>query len=68
VRLATQLAIAVVITVALGASGFVYHRLQTDGEAAAAVGRGPEAVPVALAAAEAGTIRERIARRSTSSP
>ena len=59
-RLATQLAVALVITVALGASGFVYHRLQTDGEAAAAVGRGPDAVPVALAAAEAGTIRERI--------
>ena len=59
-RLATQLAIALVITGALGASGFVYHRMQTDGEAAAAVGRGPDAVPVALAAAEAGTIRERI--------
>jgi membrane fusion protein (multidrug efflux system) len=52
--------IALVITGALGASGFVYHRMQTDGEAAAAVGRGPDAVPVALAAAEAGTIRERI--------
>jgi membrane fusion protein, multidrug efflux system len=60
VRLVTQLAVAVVITVALGASGFVYHRLQTDGEAAAAVGGGQDAVPVALAAAEAGTIRERI--------
>jgi membrane fusion protein (multidrug efflux system) len=60
VRLATQLAVAVVVTVALGAGGFVYHRLQTDGEAAAAVGRGPDAVPVALATAEAGTIRERI--------
>jgi membrane fusion protein (multidrug efflux system) len=59
-RLATQLAIALVITGALGASGFVYHRMQTDGEAAAAVGRGSDAVPVALAAAEAGTIRERI--------
>lgn len=59
-RLGTQLAIAVVITVVLGASGFVYHRLQTDGEAAAAVGRGPDAVPVVLAAAAAGTIRERI--------
>jgi membrane fusion protein (multidrug efflux system) len=60
VRVATQLVIALVITGALGASGFVYHRMQTDGEAAAAVGRGPDAVPVALAAAEAGTIRERI--------
>jgi membrane fusion protein (multidrug efflux system) len=50
----------VVITVVLGAGGFVYHRLQTDGEAEAAVGRGPNAVPVVIAAAEAGTIRERI--------
>ena len=59
-RLASQLAIALVITVVLGASGFVYHRLQADGEAAAAVGGGAAAVPVALAVAERGAIRERI--------
>jgi membrane fusion protein (multidrug efflux system) len=44
----------------LGAGGFLYHRSQADGEAAAAVGRGPAAVPVAIAPAEAGTLRERI--------
>jgi membrane fusion protein, multidrug efflux system len=60
VRLGTQIAIAAVLMVALGTSGFLYHRLQTDGEAAAAVGRGPDVIPVELGAAEAGTIRERI--------
>jgi membrane fusion protein, multidrug efflux system len=60
VRLGTQLAIAGLLIVMLGAGGFVYHRSQTDGEAEAAVGRGPNAVPVELAVAEAGTMRERI--------
>ncbi|HLT01305.1 MAG TPA: efflux RND transporter periplasmic adaptor subunit [Geminicoccaceae bacterium] len=59
-RVATQVAIAVVIMVAVGTSGLVYHRLQTDGEAVAAVGHGPDAVPVTIAAAESGTIKERI--------
>lgn len=59
-RLGTQVAIAAMLMVALGAGGFLYHRSQADSEAAAAVGRGPGAVPVEIAAAEAGTLRERI--------
>jgi membrane fusion protein, multidrug efflux system len=60
VRLGTQLIVAGLIVVVLGAGGFLYHRSQAEGEAEAAVGRGPNAVPVELAAAEAGTMRERI--------
>jgi membrane fusion protein, multidrug efflux system len=60
VRLGTQVAIAVILMTTLGAGGFLYHRSQADGEAEAAVGRGPDAVPVEIAAAEAGTLRERI--------
>ncbi len=59
-RLGTQLAIAAIVMATLGAGGFFYHRSQADGEAEAAVGRGPDAVPVEIAAAEAGTLRERI--------
>ena len=59
-RLGTQVAIAVILMTTLGAGGFLYHRSQADGEAEAAVGRGPDAVPVEIAAAEAGTLRERI--------
>jgi membrane fusion protein (multidrug efflux system) len=60
VRLSTQVAIAAILMVALGAGGFLYHRSQADSEAEAAVGRGPNTVPVAIAAAEAGTMLERI--------
>jgi membrane fusion protein (multidrug efflux system) len=60
VRLGTQVAIAAVLMVALGAGGFLYHRSQADGEAVAAVGRGPGEVPVAIVPARAGTLRERI--------
>jgi membrane fusion protein (multidrug efflux system) len=60
VRLGTQVGIAVVLMAMLGAGGFLYHRSQADGEAEAAVGRGPDAVPVEIAAAEADTLRERI--------
>ncbi|MGH6901920.1 MAG: efflux RND transporter periplasmic adaptor subunit [Geminicoccaceae bacterium] len=59
-RLGTQVAIAGLLMVMLGAGGFVYHRSQADGEAEAAVGRGPSALPVQIAAAEVGTMRERI--------
>lgn len=59
-RLGTQLAIAGILVVMLGAGGFVYHRSQIDGEAEAAVGRGSSAVPVEIASAEAGTMLERI--------
>ena len=59
-RLATQAAIAAILMATLGAGGFLYHRSQAEGEAEAAVGRGPNAVPVEIAAAEAGTLRERI--------
>jgi membrane fusion protein, multidrug efflux system len=60
VRLGTQVGIAVVLMAMLGAGGFLYHRSQADGEAEAAVGGGPDAVPVEIAAAEADTLRERI--------
>jgi membrane fusion protein, multidrug efflux system len=60
VRIGTQLAIAGLLMVVLGAGGFVYHRSQADGEAEAAVGRGPSALPVQIAAAEVGTMRDRI--------
>jgi membrane fusion protein (multidrug efflux system) len=60
VRLGTQIAIAAILMAMLGAGGFLYHRSQADSEAEAAVGRGPAAVSVAIAAAEAGTLRERI--------
>ena len=59
-RLGTQVAIAAMLMAALAAGGFFYHRSQADGEAEAAVERGPDAVPVEIAAAEAGTLRERI--------
>jgi membrane fusion protein, multidrug efflux system len=60
VRLGTQLIIAGLIVVVLGTGGFLYHRSQAEGEAEAAVGRGPNTVPVEVAAAVAGTMRERI--------
>jgi membrane fusion protein, multidrug efflux system len=60
VRLGTQVVVAAMIMAMLGAGGFLYHRSQAEGEAEAAVGRGPGAVPVEIAAAEAGTLRERI--------
>jgi membrane fusion protein (multidrug efflux system) len=60
VRLSTQLAVAGLLIVGLGAGGFFYHRSQTDGEAAAAVGRASSAISVEIAAAVAGTMRERI--------
>ena len=59
-RVGTQIAIAGLLLVVLGAGGLAYHRSQADGEAAAAVGRGPVAVPVDMATATAGTMRERI--------
>ena len=46
VRLGTQIAIAASLMLALGAGGFFYHQSRSDGEAEAAVGRGPDAVPV----------------------
>ncbi|MGH6899359.1 MAG: efflux RND transporter periplasmic adaptor subunit [Geminicoccaceae bacterium] len=59
-RLGTQVAIAGLLMVVLGAGGFVYHRSQADSEAEAAIGRGSSAVPVEIAAAAAGIMRERI--------
>ena len=59
-RVGTQVAIARCSWLALAAGGFFYHRSQGDGEAEAAVEPGPDAVPVEVAAAEAGTMRERI--------
>ena len=59
-RLGTQVAIAAILMAALAAGGFFYHQSQADGEAEAAVERGPDAVPVEIAAAEAGTLLERI--------
>ena len=58
--LAKQLVIGGILLLIVGAAGFAYHRLAVDGEAAAAVGRGPSAVPVEITTAAAGTMRERI--------
>jgi len=59
VSIGKQLLIALVLLAGLGAAVFVYY--ETRGEPAeAAMQRGPPAVPVALAEAEAGTVQERI--------
>jgi membrane fusion protein (multidrug efflux system) len=60
VRVGAQLAIGAALLLAVAGGAVTYHRSQRDGEAAAAVNRGPSAVPVELAAAESGMIRERI--------
>jgi membrane fusion protein (multidrug efflux system) len=59
-RLGTQLALGGALLLAIGGGAVTYHQHRIDGEAAAAVRRGPSAVPVEVTAAEAGTIRERI--------
>ena len=58
--LGKQLVIGGILLLIVGAAGFAYHRMAVEGEAAAAVGRGPSAVPVEVATAAAGTMRERI--------
>ncbi len=55
-----QLVIGGILLLIVGAVGFAYHRTAVEGEAAAAVGRGPSAVPVEVTTAGAGTMRERI--------
>ncbi len=55
-----QLVIGGVLLLIVGAVGFAYHRMAVEGEAAAAVGRAPSAVPVETTTAAAGTMRERI--------
>jgi membrane fusion protein (multidrug efflux system) len=60
VRVGTQLAIGAALLLAVGGGAVTYHRSQLDGEAAAAVNRGPSAIPVEVTAAESGMIRERI--------
>jgi membrane fusion protein (multidrug efflux system) len=60
VSIGKQLVIGGLLLLIVGAAGFAYHRLAVDGEAAAAIGRGPRAVPVEVATARAGTVRERI--------
>ena len=59
-RVGTQLAIGAALLLAVGGGAVTYHRSQLDGEAAAAVNRGPSAIPVEVTAAESGMIRERI--------
>jgi len=59
-RLGTQLAIGAALLLAIGGGALTYHRYQADGEAAAAVQRGPRAVTVEVEKAESGTVRERI--------
>ncbi|HEX5079743.1 MAG TPA: efflux RND transporter periplasmic adaptor subunit, partial [Geminicoccaceae bacterium] len=55
-----QLAIAAALLLALGGGAVTYHQHRLDGEAAAAVRRGPSAIPVEVTTARLGTIRERI--------
>ena len=59
-RLATQLWIAAALLLAVGGGAVTYHQYRIDGEAEAAVRRGASAIPVEVAPAERGTIRERI--------
>jgi len=60
VSIGKQLVIGGILLLIVGAAGFAYHRMAVDGEAAAAIGHGPGAVPVQVATAKAGTVRERI--------
>jgi membrane fusion protein (multidrug efflux system) len=60
VSVSKQLVIGGLLLLIVGAAAFAYHRTAVDGEAAAAVGRGPDAVPVEVTRAAAGTMRERI--------
>jgi membrane fusion protein, multidrug efflux system len=60
VRLGTQLAIGAALLLAVVGGAVTYHQQRIDGEAAAAVRRGASAIPVEIAPAELGTIRERI--------
>ena len=55
-----QILIGGVLLLIAAAGGFAYHRMSVEGEAVAAVGRGPDAVPVEIATAAAGTMRDRI--------
>jgi len=59
-RLGTQLAIGAALLLAVVGGAVTYHQQRIDGEAAAAVRRGASAIPVEVAPAELGTIRERI--------
>jgi membrane fusion protein (multidrug efflux system) len=60
VSVGKQLVIGGILLLIAAGAGFAYHRMAAEGEAAAAVGRGPSAVPVEVATAKAGTMRERI--------
>jgi membrane fusion protein, multidrug efflux system len=60
VSIGRQLVIGGLLLLIVGAAAFAYHRTAVDGEAAAAVGRGPDTVPVEVTSAAAGTMRERI--------
>lgn len=59
-HLGSQLVIGAVLVLALAGGAVFYHRSHADGEAAAAVRRGSDAIPVEIVTAEAGTMRERI--------
>lgn len=58
--LGKQILIALMVLVAIGVGAFWHLRSERDAVAEAAVGRGPEAVPVEIERAEAGIARERI--------
>jgi membrane fusion protein, multidrug efflux system len=60
VSVGKQLVIGGLLLLIVGAAAFAYHRTAVESEAAAAVGRGPDTVPVEVASAAAGTMRERI--------
>jgi len=60
VTVTKQIVVAVILLLGLGGGGFLYHQSQTETGAEAAVGRAPSVIPVMLARADAGTVRERI--------
>lgn len=55
-----QIVLAAVLLLATAGAGVWYYRDSATNGAEAAIGGGPDAVPVRLATAEAGTVRERI--------
>ena len=60
VSLFKQVVAAAVVLAAVGSGALFHYRGAPESGAEAAVGRGPDAVPVEITRAEAGTMRERI--------
>jgi membrane fusion protein (multidrug efflux system) len=58
--LGKQILLATLLLLAVAGGGYLYVRSQTQGEAVAAIRRGPSAVPVTVVPAAVGTVRDRI--------